>query len=172
MRKILALSIVGMLLTGSADAQASVKKIITYSKNGWESRVLTLLSDNTLWWAAPNKQYSQVTQVGLPKNAEILDVETYQKTNMMGGSETRMIILLGDNSIWWYDGGKDWEQIEASGLPAGKKIKDVAVYVKGQGAALMESMRMVAVMEDNSMFWFAPKKAWEPLENKGLPVGK
>ncbi|WP_315822294.1 hypothetical protein [Paraflavitalea speifideaquila] len=106
-----------------------------------------------------------VSKTGLPAKANILDIEVYQKPGMIG-TETRLVTLMSDNTIWWYAEGKDWELIENTGLPAGAKIKEITVFLKSTGFS--NDARIVALMEDSSLWWFAPKKDWEKVPLDGL----
>ncbi|HEX6334800.1 MAG TPA: hypothetical protein VFZ78_11275 [Flavisolibacter sp.] len=158
-----------VLLCGLNANGQSVKKIISYSKGTSETRVLTLLSDNTMWWSNTTKPWAEVTKKGLPAGTEILDIESYQKTGMVG-TDTRLILLTGDGNIFWFaTESKGWEKIETTGLPKDRKIIDISVYVKFPGQ-MMEKMRLVALMADNSIWWFAPGSEWQQLELQGLPA--
>jgi hypothetical protein len=154
------------LFTASTRVSAQqTKKVISYSKNLGDSRIMILRSDNTLWWYAPKKNWTAVPKTGLPDKATILDVEVYLKP-VVTGSEIRLITLLSDNTLWWYVEGKNWELLECKGLPASARIKDITVYLKPTG--FYNDPCIVALMEDGALWYFVPKKQWEKVPLDGL----
>lgn len=79
---------------------------------------------------------------------------------------TRYVVVLEDNSIWWYAPGYAWEKSDTKGLPSNYQINHFEAYSKVDG-----STRCVAVLEDNSIWWYAPGFAWEKSSTTGLPSG-
>jgi len=153
----------------------SVKHYSPYAKagmGGTETRLLITLEDNTIWWyAADSEKWEETPLKGLPDNANIEAIQTYQKYSTFGGGDTRIIVKLADNTIWWYAQGKGWEEFKSKGLPEGKDIEDFAAYMKYQSFG-MTSGRLIAALEDNSLWWIATdSKNWEQLKVEGLPSG-
>ncbi|WP_284652836.1 hypothetical protein [Flavobacterium terrisoli] len=145
------------------------------SFGGTETRFFMLSSDNTLWWSAPDENFKPIDKSGLPANVEITNISTYQKFGMMGGSETRYVVTLADNTVWWYADGKKWEKTETDGLPSGFKIANMTTYLKTSmmGGPSASEGRLVLQLEDNSVWWKAAKdKGWRSLETGGLPKGQ
>lgn len=168
---LLPLAVLGTVAYNCSFAQAvTIKKTVSYAKglNNSDSRIATLLSNNTIWWSAIDKEWEQVPSEGMPKNEEIIDFEVYQKSGMMS-LETRYMILTSKNSIWWYADKKDWEQIETTSLPKNKKIKDISVFNKGTGS-YVQGVRIIAVLDDNSIWWYAASSGWQTLALTGLPI--
>jgi hypothetical protein len=154
---------------------AKVKIMKPYVKFGsfgsTETRFFMLCDDNTLWWAAPEDNYKKIDKSGLPDNLEITNISTYQKFGMMGDTETRYVISLADNTIWWYADGKKWQKVEMDGLPSGYKIVNMTTYLKMSMMSPSSSEgRLVMQLADNTIWWKAAKdKAWRSLEMEGLP---
>jgi hypothetical protein len=167
----LPLIILGCMALNSTIAQSvTIKKTVSYAKglNNADSRVAALLSNNTIWWCSIDKEWQQVPSDGLPKNEEIIDFEVYQKSGLMS-LETRYMILTKNNTIWWYADKKDWEQIETTSLPKDKKVKDISVFNKGTGSYI-QSVRIIAVLDDNSIWWYANTTGWQNYALTGLPI--
>ncbi len=154
----------------SAGAQ-TIKKLISYSKNTTDTRIVALLSDNTMHWYDGKKEWQAIPKTGLPSGIEIQDLEVYQKPGMMT-MDTRFVLLSTDNSIYWYAEKKGWEKIDSKGMPEGKKIRDITVHLKGDGLGYGGSMRLIAQLDDNTVWWVAPNSEWKKLETAGLPLGK
>ncbi len=83
--------------------------------------------------------------------------------------ETRYMILTKNNSIWWYADKNGWEQIETISLPTNKKVKDISVFNKGTGSYI-QSVRIIAVLDDNSIWWYANTTGWQSYALTGLPI--
>lgn len=147
----------------------TIKKTLSYVKstNEGESRMVSLLSNNTIWWTDGKMEWKPISMAGLPVQEEIIDFEVYQKIGMMS-METRYIVLLKNSSIWWFADGKDWSEISKKGLPEGKVIQDISPYSKNQTMGGQQT-RIIAVCSDNSMYWFNGSE-WQPLTTKGLPL--
>ena len=144
----------------------------TYQKAGMmgsETRYLVILADQSIWWYADNKMWQQFEARGLPANPVFKQFEAYSK---LGGSlnwEGRLIGVMGDESIWWLPAsGKEWKKLDVSTLPKGYKIRSLKVYQKYPG--LIGETRVIVVLEDNSIWWYAEGKNWIPLSLKGLPI--
>lgn len=155
----------------------TIKDFKAYLKTGMmgttETRFVAVLNDNSVWWYDAHK-WKNLSLNGLPENTEIQFLRTYQKTEMMGGTETRYMVKLNDNSLWWCSGNK-WKQIESTGLPSKQPFKQFEVYMKNTGGGMMAGVqegRFIAVLEDNSIWWFAANsKSWAKLSVRGLPEG-
>lgn len=145
--------------------EIGIKKTISYVKGmrDNDTRILSLMANNTIYWTDGEKNWEKVPLKSLPKE-EILDLEVFLKASLMS-MDSRLLVLLGDNSIWWYTDGKDWEKISTEGIPK-MKIKDISVYTKA-GGSLVQSTRIIATLEDNSIYWFANSK-WNKFTVKGL----
>lgn len=140
-----------------------------------ETRFFMLSNDNKLWWSTTDDNFKPIDKSGLPENVEIANISTYQKFGMMGNSETRYVITLADNTVWWYAEGKKWEKTETEGLPAGFKIANMTTYLKTSlmGGPSASEGRLVLQLEDNSIWWKAAKdKGWRSLDMNGLPKGQ
>jgi hypothetical protein len=87
--------------------------------------------------------------------------ESYLRLNDMA---TRYVVVLKNNSIWWFAPGQAWKKSSAEGLPAGYNVKLISAYSKSDGDS-----RYVVVLENNSIWWFAPGQAWKKSSNEGLP---
>ena len=79
---------------------------------------------------------------------------------------TRYVVVLEDNSIWWYTPGQAWLKSNTEGLPAKYDIKHFAAFSKPDG-----DTRYVAVLSDNSIWWYAPDQLWTKSSTIGLPAG-
>lgn len=80
---------------------------------------------------------------------------------------TRYVVVLEDNSIWWYVPDKPWKKSSITGLPENYDIKNFAAFSKIDG-----STRYVAVLNDNSIWWFSAETGnWKKSSTEGLPSG-
>ena len=93
---------------------------------------------------------------------EIKHFESYLKLNDLS---SRYVVVLEDNTIWWFAPGQPWKESSVAGLPNGYNIKHIAAYSKEDG-----SSRYVVVLDDNSIWWFAPGNNWEKSSVEGLPA--
>jgi hypothetical protein len=87
--------------------------------------------------------------------------ESYLRLNDLS---TRYVVVLEDNSIWWFAPEQPWEKSSVKGLPNEYKIKQISCYSKEDGES-----RYVVVLEDNSIWWLAPGQPWEKSSVEGLP---
>lgn len=62
--------------------------------------------------------------------------------------------------------GSAWTKSSTDGLPAGN-IKHFSAYEKNES----NGTRYVAVMDDNSIWWFIPNSTWKKSATDGLPAG-
>ena len=110
---------------------------------------------------------------GLPENASFKRFTAYMKIGggalIAGASayEGRLIGVLQDESIWWFPtNGKSWKKLDIAGLPAGFKVKTLEVYQKYPG--MTDETRLIALLEDNNIWWYSENKGWTRLDTKGL----
>lgn len=132
-----------------------------------ETRVVTVLEDNSIWWYADGEDWNQVNTTTLPKESSIKEFKSYLKPGAMGISESRLIVVLNDNSIWWYALGKKWEQVSAKGMPENAEIKFLRTYQKL--GTMSSETRFVVVLNDNSLWWFADGNNWKAIDKKEMP---
>lgn len=151
----------------------TIKHIDAFVKIGlgsYETRIITVLEDNSIWWYAKEGDWQQVDNSGLPTNLSIKDFKSYVKIGSMGSTESRIILVLEDNTIWWYALGKKWGKVAANGMPENSSIKFLRTYQK---IGMMSSeTRFVAVLNDNSVWWFAEGNKWKQVEKPNLPSDK
>lgn len=147
--------------------EVSIKKTISFVKgfSDADTRIIALLSNNTIVWTTGEKNWEKVSLTGLP-NLEINDLEVFVKSNMMS-VDTRLLVLLNDNTIWWHADEKPWEKVKSDGLP-NLTIKDISVYTK-IGGTILNSTRIIATLQDNSIYWYANGK-WQKMTTKGLQL--
>lgn len=156
-------------------AGKNITDIKAYVKTGAmgisDSRIAVVLDDNSIWWTS-GKEWKEVSQKGIPEQLAIRFLRSYQKMGMMGSSETRYVASMSDNSLRWFADGGKWQTIPMNGLPGGKSILQMDIYMKTSMGGMQEG-RIVAAMEDQSMWWFAANngKSWNKLSNQGLPEG-
>jgi hypothetical protein len=79
---------------------------------------------------------------------------------------SRYIVVLEDNSIWWYIPGDTWKNADTKGLPENYDIKYFSAYSKTDGQT-----NYVVVLSDNSIWWFTRDKPWKKSSTQGLPAG-
>ena len=94
---------------------------------------------------------------------DIKHMEAYLRGNDLA---TRYVVVLEDNTIWWFAPGQDWEKSSTSGLPSGYDVKHIAAYSYDDG-----STRYAVVLSDNTIWWFAPGQDWKESSVDGLPSG-
>ncbi len=97
-------------------------------------------------------------------NAQKIKLFSSYEKNVDNG--TRYVVVLSDNSIWWFMPGSAWTKSSTDGLPAGN-IKHFSAYEKNES----NGTRYVAVMDDNSIWWFIPNSTWKKSATDGLPAG-
>lgn len=160
-------------------AGKNIRDFKAYAKTGSlgssQTRFVAVLDDNSIWWFAPGEEWESVSLKDLPQGKQIRFLRTYQKAGTMG-TDTRYVVQLDDNMLWWFD-GKKWHELETKGMPAGKPFKQFEIFSKNNSQNMMMSQqgRMIAVLEDQSIWWLATNdrdKDWERLpDNRGLPAG-
>lgn len=153
-----------LLLSAKVTIAQSIRNIDAYFKLDG-TRYIAQMSDNSLWWFAQNA-WQEIPKNDLP-DKEIKFIDAYLKYGL-GLLDTRIVCVLADNSIWWYDNEENWEEAKKTGLPAGHNITDFNAYVKIGNLSTSET-RFVAVLQDKSIWWFAPNKNWEPVPMKDFP---
>ncbi len=94
---------------------------------------------------------------------EIKLLDSYLRGNDLA---SRYVVVMEDNSIWWFAPGQAWQESSVEGLPSGYDIKFLACYSHKDG-----STRYTVVLADNSIWWFAPEQMWEKSTVDGLPSG-
>jgi len=95
---------------------------------------------------------------------KIKHFESYLKLEDM---TTRYVVVLEDNTIWWFVPDSPWKQSSTKGLPANYNIKHFAAFSKPDGTTRYE-----AVLGDNSIWWFAAETGdWGKVTTQGLPAG-
>ena len=95
--------------------------------------------------------------------ANIKFLSTYMR---LEDNDTRYVVVLDDDSIWWFAPGYPWQPSTAEGLPLGYKIAHFKAYSRSPE----DGTRYVAVLEDGTR-WFAPNHIWEASSTQGLPAG-
>ncbi len=98
-------------------------------------------------------------------SATAQSVKLFDSYLRAGDLETRYVVVLSDNSIWWFAPGYDWKKSSKAGLPD-KSIKLISCYSHTDA-----STRYVVVLDDNSIWWFAPGSEWKKSSTSGLPSG-
>ena len=93
------------------------------------------------------------------------DIKLFDSYLRAGDLETRYVVVLTDNTIWWFAPGYDWEKSSKAGLPD-KSIKLISCYSHTDATT-----RYVVVLSDNSIWWYAPGTDWKKSSSKGLPAG-
>ena len=100
--------------------------------------------------------------VTINADAQKIKLFTSYEKNIENGS--RYVVVLSDNTIWWYAPGAEWKQNLKDGLPAGN-IKFLSAFEKN----IEDGTRYVVVMADLSIWWYAPNQAWKKTALDGLP---
>jgi len=134
-----------------------------------ETKLVSLLSDHSIWWSPEGKAWQKVPLQGLPANSSMKLIEVYVKfagTN----KNTRLVAVLEDNSMWWYADGGSWEKISTAGLPKNAVVKIFKPYVKTGSFGSLDT-RFVVVLDNNTMWWYALDEPWRPVSSEGLPAG-
>ena len=154
--------LIAVLCTSPIYTQ-NVKLLATYVKpvNG-ETRFVTVLSDNTIWWADPALvQWNKVATNNLPAKFEIKRFAAYVKPS----GDTRYAVVLADNSIWWADPADgNWNNVAATNLPAKVNLRDFSAYVKSNGET-----RFAVVLDNNTMWWADPGQGnWNEVSLKTM----
>ena len=97
-----------------AYTKISGSVLLAYKLDG---RLIGVLDDESIWWfATEGSEWKKLEATGLPKDYKITAMKIYQKNAGLYG-DTRVIVALQDNSIWWYaDGKKEWNKVPMDGL--------------------------------------------------------
>jgi len=163
MKKLVVVSIV-MLFAQFSQSQTITDLQAYYKFDG--TRIVTLLSNSTIWWFTEDKGWQQLPQDGLTGKV-VTKIGVYIKTGV-GSGDTRLIAVTSDNQFFWYTEGKPWELIKTEGLPDGYSVKIFTPYFKPSGLGFSGHTRYFLAQNDNSMWWFNEEK-WEKLSAEGLP---
>lgn len=134
----------------------------------YDTRVITVLEDNSIWWYADGEDWNKVNTSTLPKERSIKDFKSYLKIANIGSGEALLMVVLDDNSIWWYAQGKKWKQVRAKGMPENAEIKFLRTYQKT--GMMGNETRFVVVLNDNSLWWFADGNNWKAIDKKEFPT--
>lgn len=142
---------------------------VKFAGSNKNTRLVAVLQDNTMWWYVEGKSWEKVSGEGLPKNSSIKIFRPYVKFSGMGSMDTRFVVVLEDNSIYWFVANQDWKQVPTDGLPKGFVINHFGTYQKV--AMMGTETRYIITLADNSIWWYADKnKSWERVESQGLPA--
>jgi len=136
----------------------SIKCLTAYARPDGETRYVTVLTDNTIWWYAPGYPWQPSPTEGLPTGFNIEHFAAYVKAD-----GTRYVVVLTDNTIWWYAPGYTWIQGSIEGLPTGFDIQTFRAYNKDG------ETRYVVTLHDNTIWWHAPGHPWVRSQMDGLP---
>jgi hypothetical protein len=134
---------------------------------------MAAMDDNTLWSSSDGDKWQSVSTGGLPSGATINQIDYYAKLALiaMGTPESRIICCMSDQSLWKFTmGNRNWYPLDNKGLPSGYKIKVFKNCSKIYDAGV--TMRILAALEDNTIWAYNEDNAWKPVPMNGLPVGK
>lgn len=149
-------------------ANYKVTGIGTYQKKafaGTDTRYVITLSDNSVWWS-DGKKWKEVEAKGLPEKTNIAFFTAYTKFGALN-IDGRMIGIMNDGSMWWLAStSKNWQKLDTQGLPKDYKVKSVEMYQKNAGLA--GDARVIILMEDNTIWWYAEKTGWTKINTKKL----
>lgn len=158
--------------TQNLPANTNIKAFKTYMKFSglydFDTRLVLVLEDNSIWWSDGDTSWEKVIDAGLPSNYNITGFNTYQKASIFN-SETRFIVTLADNSFWWYaTGQKNWTKITTQNYPKDKTITISEAYMKASIAST--EGRIISIFNDNSIMWMATRDCnWNVLSSNELP---
>jgi len=83
-----------------------------------KGRIILSLSDQSIWWCAEEDQdWNNLDKSGLPENASVKSIKVFTK-----GLTARVLVLLDNNSIWWYVEGSGFSKVDMTGFP--KSLED------------------------------------------------
>ena len=133
-----------------------------------QTKFVSLLSDHSLWWSAEGKAWEKITAKGLPADKNVKLIDVYVKFSL-SKKNARLVAILDDNTMWWCLEGESWEKISGAGLPNNAKIKFFKPYVKSSGMGAMDT-RFIAVLDNNTMWWYALEQPWKQVSSAGLPA--
>ena len=145
----------------------SIIDLQAYYKLGG-TRVITLLSNNTMWLHTDDKGWQQLPSDGL-SGKSVKKLAVYIKTSI-GSMDTRLVAVTSDNKIYWYSEGSPWEEVATTGLPNGFDVKIFTPYFKIAGLGWVGYTRYFMAQNDNTMWLFNDGK-WDKLSSEGLPSG-
>jgi hypothetical protein len=161
--------------TNDISKTAAIKIIGSKSNlnlNKSKTDLILILNDNTIWNLEDGvSKWVKIQNENLPTNLNIKTFKTYTKYNGMYNFDTRLVVVLDDNSIWWSDGDSPWEKIIATGLPENYSIAAFNSYQKP--SMLGTETRFIITLADNSFWWFAAgEKNWKKIVTKNYPTNK
>jgi hypothetical protein len=148
----------------------SVRYLRAYYKPGMigGTRCIAKLKSNELWWFDGAK-WKKFECPGRPGTEPFKHFEVYAKRAGSYGVEEggRIVAVLEDNSIWWCTvDGKSWSPMDTKGLPDGFQVRYLKSYQKNTGYTC--ETRLIVLLEDGSMWWYANGNGWEKVPMEGL----
>ncbi|MCB9230310.1 MAG: hypothetical protein H6581_01490 [Bacteroidia bacterium] len=134
---------------------------------GYDVRLTMKLGDNSVWWYKENKKtWMKSENKNLPP-IPVLLFETYMKYAPMSAPEGRMLAVMADNTLWWASvQTESWAKVDLTGLPERKEFVSVKGYPKNSDGS--NGSRLIVLLKDNSIWWYAEKKGWAQLPSRGL----
>jgi hypothetical protein len=132
-----------------------------------QTKFVSMLSDHSIWWSSEGSSWEKVPVKGLPADKKIKLIDVYVKFSL-SKKNARLVAVLDDNTMWWCLEGESWEKISGAGLPANANIKFFKPYVKGSSMGSMDT-RFIAVLDNNTMWWYSLGDPWKEVSAKGLP---
>jgi len=156
-----------VLCFGTLWGQKTIQDVECVSRIGG-TRLVTLLSDNSVWWSAADDSWEQIPKKGLPSDIKIVSVHLYLKYAGLSGNST-LVAILEDNTMWWFNEGQ-WELVKNKTVEAGTKIKLMKPYVKfgGMGFVTPET-RFFMLRSDNTLWWATAEDNYKKIDKSGLP---
>lgn len=156
-------------------ANSKIKLLGSYFKinlDGDNSILVAVLEDNSIW-ALPGwkNSWEKIDTKSITSSQEIVAIKPYVKYTGIYQILSRFVVVLKDNSMFWFDGEKNWEKIDSEGLPNQNSISFINSYQK---LGMLETQtRYIVTLSDNSIWWYAvDNKKWLKFETNGLPEGK
>jgi hypothetical protein len=133
-----------------------------------QTKFVSMLSDHSVWWSAEGSNWEKIPTKGLPADKNIRLIDVYVKFSM-SKKNARLVAVLDDNTMWWCLEGESWEKISGAGLPQNAPIKFFKPYVKGGSMGSMDT-RFIAILDNNTMWWYSLGDPWKQVSTSGLPV--
>jgi hypothetical protein len=137
--------------------------------NESKTDLILILEDNSIWNLEDGiSKWVKLQTTNLPNDVKIKNFKTYAKYNGFFDFETRLVLVLEDNSIWWSDGETAWEKIINTGLPQNYSITAFNTYQKP--SMFGTETRLIITLSDNSFWWFeTDEENWRKIETKNYP---
>ncbi|MBS7787299.1 hypothetical protein KIH23_08310 [Flavobacterium sp. CYK-55] len=160
-------TILALFFYGVVLSQKTIQDVECVSRIGG-TRLVTLLSDNSLWWSAADDSWEQISKNGLPNDKKIVSAHLYLKYGGLSGKST-LIAVLEDSTLWWFNENQ-WELVKNITVEPGSNIKIMKPYVKfgGMGFATPET-RFFMLRSDNTLWWATPEDNYKKIDLGGLP---